>query len=99
MAYTEPLQTRGQQRQSHSFTAPGSWFAGHRITHIEKIITDNGACCRADVFTRSLLRPKHKRVKPYTSKHNSKVERYNRILRRSSFGRVHGTAKLNDPRP
>lgn len=42
------------------------WLATHGITHIEKIVTDNGACYRADAFTRALLAAKHKRTKPYT---------------------------------
>jgi transposase InsO family protein len=56
------------------------WFAAHGITHIEKIVSDNGACHRADAFTRALLGATHKRTKPYTPQHNGKVERYNRIL-------------------
>lgn len=63
------------------FHAPGQGLVrGTGITHIEKIVTDNGACYRADAFARSLLGSKHKRTKPYTPKHNGKVERYNRIL-------------------
>lgn len=52
--------------------------ARHR--HIEKIVTDNGACYRVEAFARALLGAKHKRTTPYTPKHNGKVERYNRIL-------------------
>lgn len=80
LACTKPL------RDEKAATAIGflhrarTWFAAHGITHIEQVITDNGACYRADAFTRSLLDAKHKRTKPYTPRHNGKVERYNRIL-------------------
>ena len=44
------------------------------------MITDNGSCYRAADFTASLREARHYRIKPYTPKHNGKVERYNRIL-------------------
>ncbi len=47
---------------------------------IERVITDNGSCYRAADFTSSLREARHYRIKPYTPKHNGKVERYNRIL-------------------
>ncbi|GAA2659351.1 hypothetical protein GCM10010307_75840 [Streptomyces vastus] len=57
-----------------------AWFAAHGITHIERIVTDNGACYRADAFARALLGTRHQRITPYTPRHNGKVERYNRII-------------------
>jgi transposase InsO family protein len=57
-----------------------TWFAAHGITQIERIITDNGACYRANAFAAALNGAEHRRTKPYTPKHNGKVERYNRIL-------------------
>src|SRR5919204_4860870 len=57
-----------------------TWFAAHGITHIERIITDNGACYRANAFAAALNGAEHRRTKPYKPKHNGKVERYNRIL-------------------
>ncbi|MYQ46638.1 transposase [Streptomyces sp. SID4985] len=56
------------------------WFAAHGITTIERIVTDNGASCRADTFARALLGARHQRVTPYTPRHNGEAERYNRIL-------------------
>lgn len=50
MAFTEPLS------DERSVTAVGFmlrarvWFAAHGISHIEKIVTDNGACYRAEAF-------------------------------------------------
>ena len=57
-----------------------TWFAAHGSTQIERIITDNGACYRANAFAAALNGAEHRRTKPYTPKHNGKVERYNRIL-------------------
>lgn len=56
---------------------------GHMV-HIERIVTDNGACYRAGAFARALLGARHQgadqRITPYTPCHNGKVERYNRII-------------------
>lgn len=57
-----------------------AWLTAHGITRIERIVTDNGACYRAESFTRALLGARHQRIAPYTPRHNGKVERYNRIL-------------------
>lgn len=80
LAYTEAL---GDEK---AITAIGFmhrarvWFAAHGITQIERIVTDNGACYRADAFARATLGSRHQRISPYTPRHNGKVERYNRIL-------------------
>lgn len=58
-----------------------AWFAAHGISHIERIVTDNGACYRANAFTRTLAAyAHHQRIRPFTPRHNGKVERYQRIL-------------------
>lgn len=80
LAYTEPLPDEKAATAIGFLQRARAWFAAHGISRIEKIVTDNGACYRADAFTRSLLGAKHKRTKPYTPRHNGKVERYNRIL-------------------
>ena len=80
MAYTEPLADEKAATAVAFVHRARAWFAAHGITHVERIVTDNGACYRADAFTRALLGAKHKRTKPYTPKHNGKVERYNRII-------------------
>lgn len=43
-------------------------------------MTDNGSCYRAADFAKSLRGARHQRIRPYTPRHNGKVERYNRIL-------------------
>ena len=47
-----------------------------------RVITDNGANYRARTFTATItsLASRHQRIRPYTPRHNGKVERYNRIL-------------------
>ncbi len=44
--------------------------------------TDNGANYTAKDFTRTVegLASRHQRIRPYTPRHNGKVERYNRLL-------------------
>ena len=57
------------------------WFAAHGITHIHRVVTDNGACYRSGDFARIVgQRTRHRKTKPYTPRHNGKVERYQRIL-------------------
>ena len=47
-----------------------------------RVVTDNGASYRAWAFTTTItsLASRHQRIRPYTPRHNGKVERYNRIL-------------------
>jgi transposase InsO family protein len=80
LAYTEPLPDEKAATAIGFLNRARAWFAAHGITHIEQVVTDNGACYRADAFTRALLGARHKRTKPYTPRHNGKVERYNQIL-------------------
>ncbi|AKU16599.1 IS481 family transposase [Luteipulveratus mongoliensis] len=60
------------------------FFTAHGITRFTRIVTDNGACYRAHDFTRAVhsFAAKHQRTKPFTPKHNGKVERYQQTLAR-----------------
>ena len=80
LAYTEALPDERATTAIAFMHRARAWFAAHGITHIERIVTDNGACYRAEAFTRALLGSRHQRITPYTPRHNGKVERYNRIL-------------------
>ncbi|MEU5599626.1 IS481 family transposase [Streptomyces sp. NPDC020298] len=80
LAYTEPLPDEKASTAIAFLHRARAWFAAHGITRIERLVTDNGACYRADAFTRALLSSRHQRIRPYTPRHNGKVERYNRIL-------------------
>ncbi|MFX4288413.1 IS481 family transposase [Janibacter sp. G349] len=63
------------------------FFAAHGINRITRIVTDNGSCYRAGAFNRSVLSfaSRHKRIKPYTPKHNGKVERYQQTMAREAL--------------
>lgn len=59
-----------------------AFFAAHGITRIVRVITDNGSNYRAKTFARTVAgtASRYQRTRPYTPRHNGKVERYNRIL-------------------
>lgn len=80
LAYTESLENEQAITAVAFLNRARDWFAKHGIVRIERIITDNGACYRSGGFADALNGAEHRRTKPYTPKHNGKVERYNRIL-------------------
>lgn len=49
MAYAEPLPDEKAATAVAFVHRARAWFAAHGITHIERIVTDNGACYRADL--------------------------------------------------
>ena len=79
LPYTEALPDEKTTRAIAFLHRAGAWLPAHGITWIERIVTDNGACYRAESFSRALLGARHQRIAPYTPRHNGKVERYNRI--------------------
>ncbi len=80
LAYTEALTDEKAVTAVAFLNRARAWFSAHGIVKIERIVTDNGACYRSRVFADTLGESQHRRTKPYTPKHNGKVERYNRIL-------------------
>ena len=64
------------------FCRARAFFTAHGITRLVRVVTDNGANYRARTFTTTItsLASRHQRIRPYTPRHNGKVERYNRIL-------------------
>jgi transposase InsO family protein len=63
------------------FARARAFSAAHGIGRITRVITDNGSCHRAAAFTRSLFdAARHQRTRPFTPRHNGKVERCQRIL-------------------
>jgi transposase InsO family protein len=80
LAYTESLENEQAATAVAFLNRAREWFAQHGIVKIERIITDNGACYRSAAFAAALNGAEHRRTRPYTPKHNGKVERYNRIL-------------------
>lgn len=80
LAYTEALDDEKAVTAIGFMHRARVWFAAHGITHIQRIVTDNGSCYRAKDFAHVLHGARHHFIKPYTPRHNGKVERYNRIL-------------------
>ncbi|EHY91120.1 IS481 family transposase [Saccharomonospora azurea] len=80
LAYTEALPDEKARTAIGFVYRARAFFTAHGITHIQRIVTDNGACYRAADFATVLHGARHQRITPYTPRHNGKVERYNRIL-------------------
>jgi transposase InsO family protein len=81
LAYTEPLPDEKAATAIGFFARARAFFAAHGITRLTRVITDNGSCYRAAAFTRSMFDvARHQRTRPFTPRHNGKVERYQRIL-------------------
>lgn len=80
LAYTEALPDEKAVTAVAFLDRARAWFATHGIAAIERIVTDNGACYRANAFREAMAGSRHQRITPYTPRHNGKVERYNRIL-------------------
>jgi hypothetical protein len=77
----------GQRGRQAGVTAIGFWararvwFTAHGITTITRVITDNGPAYRSAAFARAVAHAgRHQRTRPFTPKHNGKVERYQPIL-------------------
>ncbi|GAB3116834.1 IS481 family transposase [Streptomyces calidiresistens] len=81
LAYTEPLSDEKGATAAAFLARARAWFAAHGITHIHRVVTDNGACYRSGDFAWIVGKStRHQKTKPYTPRHNGKVERYQRIL-------------------
>ncbi|MEW2505923.1 IS481 family transposase [Amycolatopsis sp. NPDC047767] len=80
LAYTEALPDEKARTAIRFVHRARAFFARHGITHIHRLVTDNGACYRARDFATVLRGARHQRITPYTPRHNGKIERYNRIL-------------------
>ena len=82
LAYTEAHDDESAATTIGFFARAREFFAAHGITRIIRVVTDNGANYRAKDFYRTV--PAHasrnQRTRPYTPRHNGKVERYNRLL-------------------
>ena len=82
LAYTEALDDEKASTTIGFFCRARAFFTAHGITRLVRVVTDNGANYRARTFTATItsLASRHQRIRPYTPRHNGKVERYNRIL-------------------
>ncbi len=59
LAYTEALPDEKATTAIAFLHRARAWLAAHGIARIERIVTDNGACYRAESFTRALLGARH----------------------------------------
>jgi transposase InsO family protein len=81
LAYTEPLGDEKGATAAAFLARAKVWFAAHGINHIHRVVTDNGACYRSGDFARIVGQgTRHQRTKPYTPRHNGKVERYRALI-------------------
>lgn len=83
LAYTEALEDEKASTTIGFFSRARAFFAAHGIDRLIRVITDNGSNYRAADFTASVtsMASRHQRTRPYTPRHNGKVERYNRLLK------------------
>jgi transposase len=81
LAYTEPLADEKGATAAAFLARAKVWFAAHGITHLHRVVTDNGACYRSGDFARIVgVKTRHQRTRPFTPRHNGKAERYQRIM-------------------
>lgn len=83
LGYTEPLSDEKAKTAVGFLRRAMIFFAAHGITHVHRVVTDNGSCYRAHEFTAALLSmhaSRQQRIKPRRPQHNGKVERYQRTL-------------------
>ncbi|WP_192753398.1 IS481 family transposase [Actinopolymorpha pittospori] len=82
LAYTEHLPDETATTTIGFFHRARAFFAAHGINRIVRLVTDNGGNYRAGDFARTISAfvSRHQRTRPYTPRHNGKVERYQRIL-------------------
>jgi Integrase core domain/Homeodomain-like domain len=74
LAYTEPLPDEKGATAAAFLARAKVWFAAHGITHLHRIVTDNGACYRSTDFARIVgIRTRHQKTRPFTPRHNGKV--------------------------
>ncbi len=82
LAYTEHLADEKAATTIGFWARARAFFTAHGITRVVRVITDNGANYKAAAFHRTITATasRHQRIRPYTPRHNGKIERYNRIL-------------------
>jgi transposase InsO family protein len=83
LAYCEVLPDEKGTTCAGFLTRAGAYFAGHGITRIERVMTDNAFAYRhSDAFRHAVavLGARQKFIKPHCPWQNGKVERLNRTL-------------------
>ena len=82
LAYSEHLPDEKASTTVGFYSRARVFFRAHGIERVVTVVTDNGASYRAKDFTRVITATasRHQHIRPYTPRHNGKVERYNRTL-------------------
>ncbi|MGA6209665.1 DDE-type integrase/transposase/recombinase [Nocardia testacea] len=72
-AYTEARDDETGATAADFWLRAAGFFAEHGITHIQRVLTDNGSCYRSRRWAHALehTRATHKRTRPYTPKPTS----------------------------
>ena len=81
LAYTEALEDETAATTIAFFCRARRFFANHGITRLVRVVTDNGSNYRAKTFVATIraFASRHQRTRPYTPRHNGKVERYHGV--------------------
>lgn len=81
LVYSEVLDDEQGPTAATFWTRAATFFAGQGV-HVERVITDNGACYRSRAWAQACRTTgvTHKRTRPYRPQTNGKVERFHRIL-------------------
>jgi transposase InsO family protein len=82
LAYSEALDDETAATAIAFLTRASTYFAGHGINHIDRILTDNGSCYVSIAFGAHLVDQdiRHSRTRVRRPQTNGKVERFNRTL-------------------
>jgi transposase InsO family protein len=82
LAYSEALNDETATTAIAFLDHAAAYFAGHGITHIQRILTDNGSCYRSHAWRDHLAARgiRHSRTRIRRPQTNGKVERFNRTL-------------------
>ena len=79
LVYFEILTNEGTETASAFCTRANHYFNSCGFT-VLRVLTDNGAPYRSELFAQTLGPIKHRRTRPYQPQTNGKVERFNRTL-------------------
>jgi transposase InsO family protein len=91
LAFTAMYPDQTERSSTHFLAAAVAWFDRLGIA-IRRVLTDNGACYKANRFTRTCdqLGLKHRRTRPYTPRTNGKAERFiQTILNEWAYARTY----------
>lgn len=82
LAYSEPLDDETAATAIAFLDRARVFFAGHGISRIDRILTDNGSCYRSHAWRDHLTdqQIRHSRTRIRRPQTNGKVERFNRTL-------------------